>query len=47
MSEAPDFRIGPLDANKRRREDFDCGVEALTPFLRQRARKEMESRACA
>ena len=49
-SEASDvlqFRIEPLDASRHRREGFDCGVEPLTIFLRERARKEVASRTCA
>src|SRR5260370_10960748 len=47
MGESQSFRIATLDAAKHRREEFDCGVEPLTRYLCKRARKEMQSRACA
>ena len=37
------FIVEPLNPAKHRREEFDCGVEALNNFLRLRARKEMEA----
>ncbi len=41
------FLIEPLDPAKHRREEFDCGVEALNDYLKTRARKEMETRVAA
>lgn len=41
------YIVEPLDPSKHRREEFDCGVEALNEFLRTRARKEMEASASA
>jgi predicted GNAT family N-acyltransferase len=37
------FIVEPFNPAKHRREEFDCGVEALNDFLRLRARKEMEA----
>jgi GNAT superfamily N-acetyltransferase len=42
-----EYRIETLDAVRHRREEFACESQALTEFLRQRARKEMEARASA
>ena len=47
MQGGSDFQIELLDVTRHRREEFDCGVEALTNFLRQRARKEMLSHTSA
>jgi ribosomal protein S18 acetylase RimI-like enzyme len=44
MNGTIEFRIEILDPAKHRREEFDCGIESLTTYLRKRARKEMESR---
>jgi predicted GNAT family N-acyltransferase len=41
------FIVEPLNLAKHRREEFDCGVEALNDFLRLRARKEMEAETSA
>jgi GNAT superfamily N-acetyltransferase len=46
-SDVLQFRIEPLDASRHRREAFDCGVESLTTFLRERACKEVASKTCA
>ncbi|MSU51116.1 MAG: GNAT family N-acetyltransferase [Opitutus sp.] len=43
MPAASEFIVEPLDPVKHRRETFDCGVKALSDFLRARARKEMEA----
>lgn len=43
MSVAQNFIIEPLDPQKHRREEFDCGVEALNDCLKKRARKEMDA----
>lgn len=37
------YTIEPLDPQKHRREEFDCGVEALNDYLKKRARKEMDA----
>lgn len=42
MNSTSQFIVEPLDPAKHRREQFDCGVNALNDFLRQRARKEMD-----
>lgn len=42
MSDPQKFFIEPLDPSKHRREEFDCGVDALSDYLKKRARKEME-----
>ncbi len=47
MSDAPRYRIEPLDPATHRRDDFTCESPELTEFLRKRARKEMEARASA
>jgi hypothetical protein len=41
---APEFKIETLDVQKHRRETFECESEALTVFLRERARREMDAR---
>jgi ribosomal protein S18 acetylase RimI-like enzyme len=43
MSHPQKYLIEPLDPQKHRREEFDCGVEALNDYLKKRARKEMEA----
>ena len=47
MQGGSEFQIELLDVKRRRREVFNCGVDALTSFLRQRARKEMQSHTSA
>ena len=37
------YNIEPLNPSKHRREEFDCGVEALNDYLKKRARKEMDA----
>jgi len=37
------FIVEALDPAKHRREEFDCGVEALNEYLWTRARREMEA----
>jgi len=37
------YSIEPLDPQKHRREEFDCGVGALNDYLKKRARKEMDA----
>lgn len=43
MSEPQKYLIEPLDPSKQRREEFDCGVDALNDYLKKRARKEMDA----
>ncbi|MBC7981090.1 MAG: GNAT family N-acetyltransferase [Armatimonadetes bacterium] len=43
MTELRKYLIEPLDPSKHRREEFDCGVEALNDYLKKRARKEMDA----
>lgn len=43
MSDPRKYLIEPLDPSKHRREEFDCGVDALNDFLKKRARKEMDA----
>ena len=43
MSNSSRYTIEPLDPSKHRREEFDCGMDALNDYLRKRARKEMET----
>lgn len=43
MASLPQFTVEPLNPAKHRREEFDCGVDALNDFLRLRARKEMDA----
>ena len=43
MSHPRKYLIEPLDPLKHRREEFDCGVEALNDYLKKRARKEMDA----
>lgn len=43
MSNLHKYLIEPLDASKHRREEFDCGVDALNDYLKKRARKEMDA----
>src|SRR5688572_14780291 len=44
---ASEFQIQPFDVLKHRRETFQCESEALTTYLRERARREMDSKAAA
>jgi ribosomal protein S18 acetylase RimI-like enzyme len=37
------YLIEPLDPSKHRRDEFDCGVDALNDYLKKRARKEMDA----
>lgn len=37
------YLIEPLNPSKHRREEFDCGVDALNEYLKKRARKEMDA----
>jgi predicted GNAT family N-acyltransferase len=37
------FIIEPFDPSSHRRDEFDCGVEALNEYLNKRARKEMDA----
>ena len=37
------YHIEPLDPSKHRRDEFDCGVDALNDYLKKRARKEMDA----
>ncbi len=41
---AAHYLIEPLDAAKHRREAFDCGVEPLNRYLRERAGQDMRRR---
>lgn len=43
MSNSSYYVIQPLDPSKHRREEFDCGVDALNDYLKKRARKEMDA----
>ena len=43
MSGNPKFLIEPLNPSRHRREEFDCGVDALNDYLKKRARKEMDA----
>ena len=43
MPDLQKFSIEPLDPSKHRREEFDCGVDALNDYLKKRARKEMDA----
>lgn len=43
MSTPREYLIEPLDPAKHRREEFDCGVDALNDYLKKRARKEMDA----
>lgn len=43
MSNAQKFLIEPLAPSLHRREEFDCGVDALNDYLKKRARKEMDA----
>jgi GNAT superfamily N-acetyltransferase len=43
MLDSRTYLIEPLDPSKHRREEFDCGVDALNDYLRKRARKEMDA----
>ena len=43
MSDQRRYFIEPLDPSKYRREEFDCGVDALNDYLKKRARKEMDA----
>lgn len=45
--EQSSFLVQPLNPAKHRREDFDCGVAALTEFLRKRANQEARASASA
>jgi ribosomal protein S18 acetylase RimI-like enzyme len=40
----PEFQIEALDASRHDRQSFECESLPLTAFLRERARREMESR---
>ena len=46
-TEQPRFLVEPLNPAKHRREEFDCGVAALTAFLRKRANQEARTFASA
>jgi predicted GNAT family N-acyltransferase len=41
---AAQYRIEPLDPAKHQREAFDCGVEILNRYLRERAAQDMRRR---
>lgn len=43
MFDSLKYLIEPLDPLKHRREEFDCGVEALNDYMKKRARKEIEA----
>ena len=43
MSDSRKYLIEALDPSKHRREEFDCGVDALDDYLKKRARKEMDA----
>jgi GNAT superfamily N-acetyltransferase len=43
MSDQREYLIEPLNPSRHRREEFDCGVDALNDYLKKRARKEMEA----
>ena len=43
MFDSRKYLIEPLEPSKHRREEFDCGVDALNDYLKKRARKEMEA----
>jgi GNAT superfamily N-acetyltransferase len=43
MSDSRKYLIESLDPSKHRREEFDCGVDALDDYLKKRARKEMDA----
>ena len=43
MPNSSHYVIEPLDPSKHRREEFDCGVDALNEYLKKRARKEMDA----
>jgi len=43
MSDSRNYLIEPLDPSKHRREEFDCGVDALDDYLKKRSRKEMDA----
>ncbi len=47
LNKTAEFRIEPLDSARHRRKEFTCETPALTKFLREQARKEMEARASA
>jgi hypothetical protein len=46
-TEQPKFLVQPLNPAVHRRETFDCGVAALTEFLRKRANQEARAFASA
>lgn len=43
MSNSSQYLIESLNPSKHRREEFDCGVDALNDYLKKRARKEMDA----
>ncbi len=43
MSDPRNYFIQPLDPSKHRREEFDCGVDALNDYWKKRARKEIDA----